>query len=241
MIRVAIADDLEMIRTGFELIIDHEPDMTVVASCADGNQIVDACATRHVDVVLMDIRMPNLDGLAATERILARPDAPRVLILTTFGLDEYVSAAIVAGASGFLLKDASANDLVAAVRAVAAGEAALSPKVVKTVIEQARSGLRTRTVPGIDDLTDRERSVLEHLAAGRSNAEIGAQLFLSEATVKTHISHVLAKLGVRDRVQAVIAAFTAGIVQPGASGSSGTSGSSGGAQPGASQAPGGEG
>ncbi|HAP75592.1 MAG TPA: DNA-binding response regulator [Acidimicrobiaceae bacterium] len=214
MIRVAIADDLEMIRTGFELIIDNEPDMTVVASCSDGNEIVEACRTRHVDVVLMDIRMPNLDGLAATERVLARADSPRVLILTTFGLDEYVSAAVLAGASGFLLKDASASDLVAAVRAVAAGEAALSPSIVKTVIQQARGGYRTRKVAGIDDLTERERTVLEHLAAGRSNAEIGEQLFLSEATVKTHISHVLAKLGVRDRVQAVIAAFTAGIVQP---------------------------
>jgi len=188
--------------------------MTVVASCSDGNEIVEACRTRHVDVVLMDIRMPNLDGLAATERVLARADSPRVLILTTFGLDEYVSAAVLAGASGFLLKDASASDLVAAVRAVAAGEAALSPSIVKTVIQQARGGYRTRKVAGIDDLTERERTVLEHLAAGRSNAEIGEQLFLSEATVKTHISHVLAKLGVRDRVQAVIAAFTAGIVQP---------------------------
>lgn len=214
MIRVAIADDLEMIRTGFELIIDNELDMTVVASCADGNEIVEACRTRSVDVVLMDIRMPNLDGLAATERVLAQADPPRVLILTTFGLDEYVSAAVLAGASGFLLKDASASDLVAAVRAVAAGEAALSPSIIKTVIQQARGGYRTRKVAGIDDLTERERTVLEHLAAGRSNAEIGEQLFLSEATVKTHISHVLAKLGVRDRVQAVIAAFTAGIVQP---------------------------
>lgn len=214
MIRVAIADDLDMIRTGFELIIDNEPDMTVVASCADGNEIVDACRARHVDVVLMDIRMPNLDGLAATERVLAQAHPPRVLILTTFGLDEYVSAAVLAGASGFMLKDASASDLVAAVRAVAAGEAALSPSIIKTVIQQARGGYRTRKVAGIDDLTERERAVLEHLAAGRSNAEIGEKLFLSEATVKTHISHVLAKLGVRDRVQAVIAAFTAGIVQP---------------------------
>ena len=214
MIRVAIADDLDMIRTGFELIIDNEPDMTVVASVADGNEIVEACRTRHVDVVLMDIRMPNLDGLAATEQIMARPDPPRIVILTTFGLDDYVSAAVLAGASGFLLKDSSAGDLVEAVRAVAAGDAALAPSLIRTVIEQARTSLRVRTVPGIDDLTERERHVLEHLATGRSNAEIAAELFLSEATVKTHVSHVLTKLGVRDRVQAVIAAFTAGIAQP---------------------------
>lgn len=214
MIRVAIADDLDMIRAGFELIIDNEPDMTVVASVADGNEIIEACATRHVDVVLMDIRMPKLDGLAATEQIMAQSDPPAIVILTTFGIDEYVSAAVLAGASGFLLKDASAGDLVGAVRSVAAGDAALAPAVIRTVIEQARTSLRVRTVPGIDDLTERERSVLEHLATGRSNAEIAAELFLSEATIKTHISHVLTKLGVRDRVQAVIAAFTAGIAQP---------------------------
>lgn len=214
MIRVAIADDLDMIRSGFEMIIDNEPDMTVVASVADGNEIVDACRTRHVDVVLMDIRMPNLDGLAATELILADDNPPRVVILTTFGLDEYVSAAVLAGASGFLLKDASADDLVEAIRAVADGHAALAPSLIATVLEHARSSPRVRTVPGIDDLTARERNVLELLATGRSNAEIAEQLFLSEATVKTHISHVLAKLGVRDRVQAVIAAFAAGVAEP---------------------------
>ncbi len=214
MIRVAIADDLDMIRTGFELIIDNEPDMTVVASVGNGNEIVEACRTRHVDVVLMDIRMPELDGLAATEAVLAQPDPPRVVILTTFGLDEYVSTAIVAGASGFLLKDATSADLVAAVRAVAAGDVAIAPSLVRTVVEQARGGRTSRDVPGIDDLTERERDVLEHLAAGRSNAEIAEQLYLSEATIKTHISRVLAKLGVRDRVQAVIAAFDAGIARP---------------------------
>ena len=214
VIRVGIADDLEMIRTGFELIIDNEPDMTVVASVADGLEIVDACRTRHIDVVLMDIRMPNLDGLAATQQIMSEPEPPSIVILTTFGLDEYVSAAVLAGASGFLLKDASAGDLVDAVRAVAAGDAALSPAVIKAVLEQARTSSQVRTVPGIDDLTERERNVLELLSTGRSNAEIAEQLFLSEATVKTHLSHVLAKLGVRDRVQAVIAAFTAGIARP---------------------------
>ncbi|MEM9132880.1 MAG: response regulator transcription factor [Actinomycetota bacterium] len=213
-IRIAIADDLDMIRTGFELIIDNEPDMTVVASVPDGRRIVEVCASRPVDLVLMDIRMPELDGLAATERILARPDPPRVVILTTFGLDEYVSAAIVAGASGFLLKDASAEDLVGAVRRVASGEVAIAPAVLPMVVDQARSVRPRQSVPGLDDLTPREFDVLRALAAGRSNAEIGEQLYLSEATVKTHVGRVLAKLGVRDRVQAVIAAFAAGLAEP---------------------------
>lgn len=215
MIRVAIADDLDMIRAGFELIIDNETDLTVVASVANGREIIDACRTRRVDVVLMDIRMPELDGLAATETIMGMPEPPRIIILTTFGLDEYVSTALVAGASGFLLKDASADDLVTAIRNVVDGDVAIAPSLVRTVVEQARNTPKSQPVPGLDDLTERERQVLEHLAAGRSNAEIGAQLYLSEATVKTHLSRVLAKLGVRDRVQAVIAAFTAGIAIPG--------------------------
>lgn len=214
MIRVAIADDLEMIRAGFELIIDNEDDMSVVASVTNGLEIIEACRTRHVDIVLMDIRMPELDGLSATEAIMSMPDPPRIVILTTFGLDEYVSSAVLAGASGFLLKDASASDLVAAIRNVAAGDVAIAPSLVRAILEQARSSPRVRVVPGIDKLTEREREVLEHLAAGRSNAEIGEQLYLSEATVKTHLSRVLAKLGVRDRVQAVIAAFAAGIAEP---------------------------
>ncbi len=215
MIRVAIADDQEMIRTGFELMIGNEPDMTVVASVGNGLEIVEVCDSRPVDIVLMDIRMPELDGLAATKHILSRPQPPRIVILTTFGLDEYVSSAIVEGASGFLLKDASGDDLISAVRAVAGGDVAIAPSLLGTVVEQARSSLRIKTVPGMDELTDRERDVLESLAAGRSNAEIAAELHLSEATIKTHITRILGKLGVRDRVQAVIAAFTAGIVEPG--------------------------
>lgn len=214
MIRVAIADDLDMIRAGFELIVDNEPDMTVVASVGNGVDIIQACRTRRVDVVLMDIRMPTLDGLAATEQIMSQADPPRIVILTTFGLDEYVSTAIVAGASGFLLKDASSTDLIDAIRAVAAGDVAIAPSLVRTVVEQARSSIQTQHVPGVDQLTERELEVLQHLAAGRSNAEIADQLYLSEATVKTHLSRVLTKLGVRDRVQAVIAAFAAGIAQP---------------------------
>ncbi len=215
MIRVALADDLDMIRTGLELIIDNEPDMSVVASVGDGVQIVEACRTRRVDVVLMDIRMPEMDGLAATEAVLALPEPPRVIILTTFGLDDYVTTAILAGASGFLLKDASSDDLVAAVRTVASGDVALAPAVLGTIVDQARSSPRTQPVTGIDDLTERERAVLIQLAAGRSNAEVAEALYLSEATVKTHVSHILTKLGVRDRVQAVIAAFVAGVAQPG--------------------------
>ena len=214
MIRVAIADDQDMIRSGFELIIDHEPDMRVVASVGDGDEIVAECRNRRTDVVLMDIRMPRLDGLAATEALMALPEPPSVVILTTFGLDDYVTRAIVAGASGFLLKDATADDLVGAVRAVAAGEAVIAPSLMRTVVEQARRSGAAGTptpVPGLDDLTDRELQVLRQLASGRSNAEIAEALYLSEATVKTHLGRVLTKLGVRDRVQAVIAAFRAGL------------------------------
>ncbi|MGI9615604.1 MAG: response regulator transcription factor [Acidimicrobiales bacterium] len=217
MIRVAIADDLDMIRTGFELIVNNEPDMAVVASVANGSAIIAACQSSDIDVVLMDIRMPGLDGLTATKEIVKQPNPPNVVILTTFGLDYYVATAIVAGAAGFLLKDASAVELIAAIRSVAAGEAVLAPSLVRSVFERARVVPVPGEVPGIDDLTDREREVLEQLAGGRSNAEIGEQLFLSEATVKTHVSHIFTKLGVRDRVQAVIAAFNAGIVQPGRS------------------------
>lgn len=212
-IRVVLADDLEMVRTGFRLIVDNEDDMVVVGDATNGIEAIEACRTRRVDVVLMDIRMPELDGLAATRAVLELPEPPRVLVLTTFGLDEYVTEAIHAGASGFVLKDASADDLVDAIRAVAAGDAVLSPAVTQTVLKQAREAVMptVKEVPGIADLTERERDVLEQLAAGCSNAEIAEALFLSEATVKTHLGRVMTKLGVRDRVQAVIAAFEAGI------------------------------
>ena len=212
-IRVVLVDDLDMVRTGFRLIVDNEDDMSVVGDATNGKEAIEVCRTRRVDVVLMDIRMPELDGLAATRAVLELPEPPRVIVLTTFGLDEYVTEAIHAGASGFVLKDASASDLVDAIRSVAAGEAVLSPAVTKAVLEQARNAgsPRRAEVPGIDQLTDRERDVLEQLAAGCSNAEIAEALFLSEATVKTHLGRVMTKLGVRDRVQAVIAAFHAGI------------------------------
>ena len=215
-IRVVLVDDLEMVRTGFRLIIDNEDDMVVVGDATNGLEAIEVCRTRQVDVVMMDIRMPKLDGLAATRAVLELPDPPRVIVLTTFGLDEYVTEAIRAGASGFVLKDASASDLVDAIRAVAAGDAVLSPAVTQTVLKQAREAVlpTVRDVPGIDQLTDRERDVLEQLAAGCSNAEIAEALFLSEATVKTHLGRVMTKLGVRDRVQAVIAAFEAGLGRP---------------------------
>ncbi|MCL4118855.1 UNVERIFIED_CONTAM: hypothetical protein GTU68_067093 [Idotea baltica] len=205
-----------MVRTGFRLIIDNEDDMVVVGDATNGNEAIEVCRTRHVDVVLMDIRMPKLDGLAATRAVLDLPEPPRVIVLTTFGLDEYVTEAIRAGASGFILKDASADDLIEAIRAVAAGDAVLSPAVTQIVLNQAREAVlpAVRDVPGIDQLTDRERDVLEQLAAGFSNAEIAEALFLSEATVKTHLGRVMTKLGVRDRVQAVIAALEAGIGRP---------------------------
>lgn len=215
-IRVVLVDDLDMVRTGFRLIIDNEDDMTVVGDATNGNEAIEVCRTRRVDVVLMDIRMPELDGLAATRAVLELPEPPRVIVLTTFGLDEYVTEAIRAGASGFVLKDASADDLVDAIRAVHAGDAVLSPAVTQVVLDQAREAVlpAAREVPGIDQLTDRERDVLEQLATGCSNAEIAEALFLSEATVKTHLGRVMTKLGVRDRVQAVIAAFEAGIGRP---------------------------
>lgn len=216
MIRVAIVDDLDMVRTGFRLILDNEADITVIAEAANGREAVELCRNRLVDVVLMDIRMPELDGIAATTQIVELDDAPKVVILTTFGLDEYVADAIRAGASGFMLKDASADDLVEAVRVVAAGDAVLSPAVTRMVLKQARGAVppARREVPGVEDLTERELDVLRQLAAGHSNAEIAEALFLSEATVKTHLGRVLTKLGVRDRVQAVIAAFEAGISGP---------------------------
>jgi DNA-binding NarL/FixJ family response regulator len=223
VIQVAIADDMEMIRSGFQLIVDHEPDMAVVASVADGNAIVEVCGRRPVDVVLMDIRMPERDGLSAAEAILAQADAPRILILTTFGLDEYVSQAIGIGCSGFLLKDATADVLVSSIRSVHQGDSVMAPSLLGSVFEQLRADgppstaqdAQPEPVPGVADLTDRELDVLRLLAGGRSNAEIAAELFLSEATIKTHITRILSKLGVRDRVQAVIAAFAAGVAKPG--------------------------
>jgi DNA-binding NarL/FixJ family response regulator len=218
-IRVLVVDDQGLVRAGFRMILEAQPDIEVVGEAADGLDAVAAARRLRPDVVLMDIRMPRLDGLEATRR-LAGPgvaDPVRVLMLTTFDLDEYVFEALRAGASGFLLKDLPREDLVAAVRVVAGGDALLAPQVTRRLIEEfARRPARTDADPGaVDALTARERETLELLARGLSNAEMAAVLYVSEHTVKTHVGNVLAKLGLRDRIHAVILAYEIGLVQPG--------------------------
>ena len=217
-IGVLIADDQALMRAGFRMVLEVEDDITVVGEAANGEQAVHSAQRLQPDVVLMDIRMPELDGIAATRRITrGRPAAARVLILTTFDLDEYVYDALGAGASGFLLKDSSPDQLVDAIRVVAGGEALLAPSVTSRLIEQfARTRSRTgEPPPGLDELTARELEVFELVARGLSNAEIAASLVVSDSTVKTHVAHLLAKLGVRDRVQAVVLAYESGLVSPG--------------------------
>jgi DNA-binding NarL/FixJ family response regulator len=216
-VRVVVADDQELVRSGFSMILDAQPNMVVVGEAADGDEAVTAARRERADVVLMDVRMPRVDGIEATRR-LAGPDVAdpvKVVILTTFDLDEYVFAALRAGASGFLLKDVRREDLVHAVRVVAAGEALLAPSVTRRLIEDfarrpAASGGAERA--GLDRLTPREREVLELIGRGHNNAEIGEALIVGEATVKTHVGRVLMKLDLRDRVQAVIYAYEAGLV-----------------------------
>ena len=220
-IRVVLADDQDMVRSGLRLILESEPGIEVVGEAGDGAEALETIRWRHPDVVLMDVQMPVLDGLAATRRLLDRADpgtapAPRVIMLTTFDLDEYVFEALRAGASGFLLKNAPADDLVAAVRTVAAGDALLSPSVTRRVI--AAFGRRRAPAESARDLarlSEPEREVLLLVARGRSNAEIAADLTIGEATVKTHLSSLFAKLGLRDRVEAVIFAYESGVVEPG--------------------------
>ena len=223
MIRVLLADDQALVRGGLRKLVDHEEDMTVVAEAADGLQAVDAARASRPDVAVMDIRMPHLDGIEATRRIVAAlGDDVRVLVLTTFGLDNYVFQALHAGASGFMLKDARPEELVNAIRVVAGGAALLSPEITRSVIgafARRPQAVETTASPRLDELTDREREVLLLLTRGRSNAEIATDLVVSDATVKTHVAHVLMKLGVRDRVQAVIFAYEAGLVSPGEAGS----------------------
>jgi DNA-binding NarL/FixJ family response regulator len=218
-IRVALADDQAVVRTGFRLILESEDDLAVVGEAADGRQAVDAARRLRPDLVLMDIQMPGLDGLAATREIRADPAnaCVAVLILTTFERDDYVFEALRAGAAGFLLKNSSPEDLVAAIRIVAGGEALLSPSVTRRLIaEFARPTARQPDDPRLDELTERELEVLRLVAAGHSNGEIAGRLYVGEATVKTHVSHVLTKLGLRDRVQAVVYAYESGLVTPGA-------------------------
>jgi DNA-binding NarL/FixJ family response regulator len=218
-IRVLLVDDQALIRAGFRMILDAEDDMDVVGECADGTQAVDSVRRLSPDVVLMDIRMPEMDGIDATRRIAGDggDGAPRVLMLTTFDLDEYVYDALHAGASGFLLKDVPAEQLVDGIRVIAAGEALLAPSVTKRLIQEfSRSGATQRAAPAsLEDLTPRELEVFKLIARGMSNAEIAAELVVSETTVKTHVARVLMKLGVRDRVQAVVLAYESGVVAPG--------------------------
>ncbi len=217
-VRLLIADDQAVVRSGLRRIMDSDPEIEVVGEALDGMAAVDAVGRLAPDLVLMDIRMPRLDGLAATRRILAEhPEPPRVVILTTFGLDEYVYEALRAGASGFLLKDASPEDILAAIRAVAHGDALLDPAVTPSVIGQfaALPTPRADLMNQVDELTGREKEVLALMAAGRSNAEIARELVVSEGTVKTHVGRVLRKLGLRDRIQAVIFGYESGLVQPG--------------------------
>jgi DNA-binding NarL/FixJ family response regulator len=210
-IRVLVADDQSMVRAGFRMLLAGEHDIEVVAEASNGIEAVAQAARTDPAVILMDIRMPELDGLEATRRILAANDAARVLILTTFGLDEYVYEALRAGASGFVLKDDPPEQLISAVRIVAAGDALLSPAITKRVISQFTRIPRPAPPKELSELTEREREILRLIATGLSNAEIGRTLFIGETTVKTHVTHILQKLGLRDRVQAVVLAYQAGL------------------------------
>jgi DNA-binding NarL/FixJ family response regulator len=218
-IKVLLADDQALVRGGFRAILDAEADIEVVAEASDGAEALELAARHRVDVALMDIRMPRLDGIEATRRLLAEPRSSptRVLVLTTFDLDDYVYKALRAGASGFLLKEVLPEQLAPAVRIIAAGEALLAPSITRRLIER----FAHLPVPGrqsgtlLDELTPRELEVLRLLARGMSNAEIAQQLIVGEATVKTHVAHVLAKLNLRDRVHAVVFAYESGLVQPG--------------------------
>jgi len=215
-IGVLIADDQALVRAGFRMILETDQDLRVVAEASDGAQAVEASRRTRPDIVLMDIRMPVMDGLEATRRIVAGKDPPRVLMLTTFDLDEYVFDALVAGASGFLLKDVSPEQLLAGIHIIAEGDSLLSPSVTRRLIESfVRDHPPTpQPPPGLDELTARELEILQLLARGLSNAEIAELLFVSGTTVKTHIARVLSKLGLRDRVQAVVLAYETGVIRP---------------------------
>jgi DNA-binding NarL/FixJ family response regulator len=213
VIRVLVADDQQLLRAGFRVILEAEPDIEVVGEAVDGIEAVEVAGSTRPDVVLMDIRMPRLDGLAATEQLMRRPDPPRVVVLTTFDQNEYVVRALKAGAYGFLLKDAPPSRLIAAIRAAASGEALIEPSITRRLIERFAVTEPAATAPTVlDSLTDRERDVLRLVARGMSNAEIAAEMVIAETTVKTHVARMLTKLGLRDRVQAVVLAYDCGFV-----------------------------
>ncbi len=221
IIRVALVDDQQLVRSGFGMLINSQPDLEVVAEAGNGLDAVRALAATSADVVLMDVRMPGMDGIEATRRILERSSGPKIVVLTTFDLDEYALAAIEAGASGFLLKDAPPEELLEAIRTVHRGDAVIAPSTTRRLLDHVAPLLRARTpeqnghAAAVERLTAREREVFELIAQGRSNPEIAADLFLSEATVKTHVGHILAKLEARDRVQVVVIAYETGVVSPG--------------------------
>jgi DNA-binding NarL/FixJ family response regulator len=215
VIRVLLVDDQALVRHGFEMILRSEPDTEVVGQAGDGGEAVALAERLRPDVVLMDVRMPGMDGIEATRRIVADGSSPRVLVLTTFDNDEIVLGALRCGASGFLLKDAPGDQLVSAIRVVAGGSSLFSPTVTRRLVQRYVGRGPTQHPAGLDRLTDRELEVLRLVAAGGSNAEIAASLVVSEHTVKTHVAHILDKLGLRDRTQAVVLAYEAGVVRPG--------------------------
>ena len=217
MIRIMLVDDQEMVRVGFRMILEAESDLTIVGEAGDGAAAIELAARADADVVLMDVRMPKMDGIEACRTLRDRYPDTRVMMLTTFDLHDYVHAALRAGASGFMLKDAPAEQLVDAIRIVAKGDALLAPSVTQALIDEiARQPVRDRaSYPGVDELTERELEVLKLMANGMSNSEIAQSLYLGEATIKTHVGRVLSKLGARDRVQAVVVAYESGVVTPG--------------------------
>jgi DNA-binding NarL/FixJ family response regulator len=216
-IRVLLVDDQLLVRAGFRMVIDSQPDLTVVGEADDGRSGVQQAQRLRPDLVVMDVRMPLLDGIEATRQIVALPDPPKVVVLTTFDLDEHALAAIRAGASGFLLKDTQPEDMLAALRTVHAGDAVIAPSTTRRLLEQLAPATDPRALEAIGTLTVRERDVLLGMARGWSNVEIASQLQIAEGTVKTHVGHILAKLEARDRVQAVVCAYEAGLVRPGES------------------------
>ncbi|WP_308194158.1 response regulator transcription factor [Nocardioides sp. SR21] len=216
-IRVLLVDDQQMVRGGFRMLVDSQPDMTVVGEAGDGAEALERLAVTRADVVLMDVRMPRMDGVEATRRLAGQEDAPRVVVLTTFDLDEYAFAALKAGAAAFLLKDAPPEDLLSAIRTVHGGDAVVAPSTTRRLLEQFAAVLpdAQEAAPDtrLDGLTEREREVLVHIGRGRTNTEIAADLVVAEATVKTHVGRLLAKTGSRDRVQLVVLAYETGLVR----------------------------